>query len=136
MKIQEVAARTGLSIHTLRYYEQIALVAPIAREGNSHRSYSEDDVYRIVFVTNLRAAGMPLAEIRRYVELSQEGDCTIADRLELLETHRRAVEGRIAELHTHLKRISGKIAHYRETYEAQLVERSDTPVGADGRATP
>ncbi len=65
MKIQQVSAKTGLSIHTLRYYEQTGLVAPIARATNGHRAYTEDDVYRILFVTHLRTAGMPIADIRR-----------------------------------------------------------------------
>lgn len=124
MKIQDVALQTGLSIHALRYYEQIGLVTPIARANNSHRDYSEDDVYRIVFVTQLRSAGMPIAEIKRYVDLSQAGDSTSIERLELLEAHRQAVEQNIAELHRHLERISNKIAHYQETYENQLAQQS------------
>ena len=120
MKIQEVAEQTGLSIHALRYYEQIGLVAPIARAGNRHRAYSEDDVYRINFVTTLRAAGMPIAEIKHYVELSSSGDDTIVERLEILEAHQHAVERQIAELREHLVRISNKVAHYRELNQRSL----------------
>lgn len=120
MKIKDVAAQTGLSIHTLRYYEHIGLVAPISRADNSHRSYTVDDVYQIVFVTNLRAAGMPITEIKRYVDLSREGDTTLKERLDLLEAHRQAVEQQIQQQYQHLQRISSKIAHYRETYERQL----------------
>ena len=81
MKIQEVAARTHLGIHTLRYYEQIGLITPIHRAGNGHRAYSEDDVYRLIFVTRLRATGMPIAEIKRYTDLAAQGDATVAGRL-------------------------------------------------------
>lgn len=123
MKIQEVAEQTGLSIHTLRYYEQIGLVAPIARAGNGHRAYAEDDVYRINFVTTLRAAGMPIAEIKRYVELSLGGDDTVVERLELLEAHRQAVERQIQALGQHLLRISDKVAHYRELNQRQLAAK-------------
>jgi DNA-binding transcriptional MerR regulator len=108
IKIGEVAEQTGLSIHTLRYYEQIGLVSPISREGNGHRTYSEDDVYRIMFVLHLRSAGMPVANIRRYVELAQQGDEAVVERLDLLEAHQAAVEQ--------------KIAHYREFYKAALAE--------------
>lgn len=128
MKIQDVAAQTGLSIHTLRYYEQIGLVAPITRAENSHRSYTLDDVYRIVFVTRLRAAGMPIAEVKRYVDLSREGDTTLKQRLDLLEAHRQAVEQQIQQLYQHLERISDKIAHYRETHEGQLAQLREEPV--------
>jgi DNA-binding transcriptional MerR regulator len=123
MKIHEVAARTGLSIHALRYYERAGLVAPIARADSGQRDYAEDDVYRIAFVTTLRSAGMPIAEIRRYVELAQGGDDTVAERLGLLEAHERAVERQIAELREHQRRISKKIAHYRELHQRQLAGR-------------
>lgn len=121
MKIQEVAAQTGLSIHALRYYEQIGLVTPIAREDNGHRDYSEDDVYRIRFVTHLRAAGMPIAEIKRYVELASLGEETYGERLVILEAHQHAVEQHIAELQEHLGIISRKIAHYRESHQKHTV---------------
>jgi DNA-binding transcriptional MerR regulator len=120
MKIQEIAIRTGLTIHTLRYYEQIGLVTPILREQNGHRAYSEDDVYRIRFVTHLRAAGMPIADIKRYVDLSLLGDETVAERLEILEAHQRNVEHNIDALREHLDLIRRKIAHYRETHDSQL----------------
>jgi DNA-binding transcriptional MerR regulator len=123
MKIQEVAAQTGLSIHALRYYEQIGLVTPITREENGHRMFSEDDVYRILFVTHLRSAGMPIADIKRYVELAQGGDATVLERLEILEAHKQAVEQHIEELREHLTIISKKIAHYRATHESQLSQQ-------------
>jgi DNA-binding transcriptional MerR regulator len=123
MKIQEVASQTGLSIHALRYYEQIGLVTPITREDNGHRTYSEDDVYRILFVTHLRAAGMPIAEIKRYVELATQGEETYGERLEILEAHQRAVEQNIAELQEHLGIISRKITHYRESSTRQISKK-------------
>ena len=124
MKIHEVAARTGLSIHALRYYERAGLVAPIARAESGQRDYAEDDVYRIAFVTTLRSAGMPIAEIRRYVELAQDDD-TVAERLALLEAHERAVERQIGELRQHQQRIGQKIAHYRELHQRQLAGHAE-----------
>jgi DNA-binding transcriptional MerR regulator len=103
VQIQDVASQTGLSVHALRYYEQIGLVTPIHRAENGHRAYTEDDVYRIQFVMHLRSAGMPIADIKRYVELAQAGDDTLCER-------------QIDELNTHLDIISMKISHYRETY--------------------
>jgi DNA-binding transcriptional MerR regulator len=122
MKIGQVAEQTGLSIHTLRYYEQIGLVSPITREETGHRVYSEDDVYQIMFVIRLRSAGMPIADVKRYVELAQRGDETIVERLNLLEAHRAAVEQSIEELQEHLTTISNKIAHYRDLHKSALDE--------------
>jgi DNA-binding transcriptional MerR regulator len=121
MKIQEVAAQTGLGIHALRYYEQIGLVTPITRQGNGHRSYSQEDVYRLNFITRLRSAGMPIAEIKRYNDLAAEGEATVLERMQILEAHKAMVEQKIEELRGHLGLISGKIAHYQEMHENHLV---------------
>lgn len=120
MKIQEVAARTGLSIHALRYYEQLGLMRPVARKGNGHREYSEDDIGRINFVIHLRNAGMPIAQIQQYTELAAQGSSTSAERLALLEAHQVAVEEKIAELEAHLTVIRNKIVHYREWQKEYL----------------
>jgi DNA-binding transcriptional MerR regulator len=120
MKIQQVAQQTSLSIYTLRYYEQAGLLAPVERASNGHREYTDDDVYRVRFVTRLRAAGMPISEIKRYVDLAQRGDATILERMELLEEHRIATEQKIEDLREHLALICNKIEHYREFYRSQL----------------
>jgi DNA-binding transcriptional MerR regulator len=122
MKIEQVAQKTGLSVHTLRYYEQAGLVLSIQRASNGHRDYTDDDVYRIVFVTRLRATGMPIAGIQRYVELAQQGDETVAERLRILEEHKLAIEQRIEMLREHLALISQKIEHYREMNRMTTVE--------------
>lgn len=123
MKIQQVAEQTGLSIHALRYYEQMGLITPVIREQNGHRDYSEDDVARIIFVMRLRAAGMPISNIKRYAELAQQGEETYTERLEILEEHKVGVEEKIQELCQYLELISKKITHYREWYQ-QEVEKS------------
>ena len=94
MKIQEVSAQTGLGIHALRYYEQIGLITPVMREGNGHRTYTQDDVYRLNFVTQLRSTGMPIAEIKRYNDLAQQGEATVLERMQILEAHQAMVEQR------------------------------------------
>jgi DNA-binding transcriptional MerR regulator len=122
MKIQEVAAQTGLGIHALRYYEQIGLITPIMREGNGHRTYSQDDVYRLNFVTKLRSTGMPIAEIKRYNDLAQQGESTVLERMAILEAHQAMVEQKIEELRVHLELIGSKLSHYREMHESQLAK--------------
>jgi DNA-binding transcriptional MerR regulator len=114
MKIHEVAQKTKVSIYTLHYYEKAGLVIPIQRAANGHRQYTEDDINRIVFITRLRAAGMPIANIRRYMQLVQAGDKTVTERLHILEEHKILIESRIDELREHLGLISQKIEYYRE----------------------
>ena len=115
LAISEVAEATGLSTHTLRYYERAGLMLePVDRASSSHRRYSERDVTWVVFLTRLRATGMPIARVKEYVELVRAGDSTSADRLELLLRHRIAVLAQLDEITQSLAAIDKKITLYKE----------------------
>jgi DNA-binding transcriptional MerR regulator len=112
--IQEAAERTGLSAHTLRYYERIGLLEPPLRAAGGHRRYRERDVDWVIFLTRLRATGMPISGMLRYAELVREGPQTHPQRLALLEEHREAVADRIARLQRDLEVIDYKITSYQQ----------------------
>jgi DNA-binding transcriptional MerR regulator len=111
--IQDAAERTGLSAYTLRYYERIGLLDAPARMPSGHRRYTERDVDWLVFLTRLRATGMPIAGMLRYAELVRSGPHTGPERLALLEAHRAEVAARIAGLTADLELIDYKITTYR-----------------------
>jgi DNA-binding transcriptional MerR regulator len=119
LTIQEVAQATGLSAHTLRYYERVGLIHPIDREQNSHRRYSSDDVGWIDFLTKLRATGMSIKDMQKYADLQRQGDETLAERVEMLKALRDKVEAHMDELNEHLKLIYYKI----EIYQKMVTER-------------
>ena len=115
LAISEVADVTGLSTHTLRYYEREGLMlAPVDRDSSTHRRYSQADVTWVGFLTKLRATGMPITTVREYTDLVRQGKVTSADRLELLEHHRAAVLAQLAEITQSLEAIDAKITLYRE----------------------
>jgi DNA-binding transcriptional MerR regulator len=114
LTIQEVAERTGLSAHTLRYYERIGLIDLINRAPNGHRRYSENDIGWIEFLKKLRATGMPIREMKRYADLMALGDQTFGARRALLERHRTRIELKLRELNEYLDIIEWKINHYKE----------------------
>jgi DNA-binding transcriptional MerR regulator len=118
LTIKQVAEATGLSVHTLRYYERIGLIHPIDRAENTHRRYSQDDIGWIEFLMKLRATGMSIQDMQRYAQLQRQGDVTLRERLEMLETLRRTVEARISEMNEHLGIISYKIDLYREMVDS------------------
>jgi DNA-binding transcriptional MerR regulator len=120
LTVQEASDKTGLSAHTIRYYERIGLLPSIERASNGHRRYSEDDIGWIEFLKCLRSTGMPISEMQRYVELQQGGDSTLHDRLALLEAHRRRIKIKMRELNNFLERIEGKIGYY-QSLESQQV---------------
>lgn len=112
--ISEVVAVTGLTAHTLRWYERIGLMSSIDRSHTGQRRYSNSDLDWLDFVTKLRLTGMPVADMVRYAELVREGDGTYAERRELLEQTRRDVLTRIAELHDTLSVLDRKISFYEK----------------------
>lgn len=119
LTIADAAARTGLSVHTLRYYERAGLVvSPVDRTAGGRRRYRRLDLDWIKVCTRLRATGMPIRSIRRYAELVTAGRGNEKDRLELLESHRADVLTRIAELQDNLELIDHKIDVYRGRLEA------------------
>ncbi|WP_433355717.1 MerR family transcriptional regulator [Microtetraspora malaysiensis] len=115
MTIQEAARRSGLSAHTLRYYERIGLIHSVGRNGSGHRDYDERDLEWIAFLTRLRSTGMPIADMCRYAQLLRAGAHTAGERRRMLERHREKVAARIAELTQDLSALDYKIKTYRET---------------------
>ena len=113
LSIAEAAEATGLTTHTLRYYERGGLLLDaVDRASSGHRRYSEDDVGWIRMITRLRATGMPIREVRQYADLVRAGDGNEAERLQLLVAHRDRVRQQLAEVATHLEAIDYKIGLY------------------------
>ncbi|GAA4901427.1 MerR family transcriptional regulator [Actinomycetospora succinea] len=111
MSIAEVAELTGLSAHTLRYYERIGLVE-VPRDAAGRRLYDREAVGRVVFITRLRDSDMPIAAIARYVELVKQGPGTEPERLALLEAHRDDILNRLRDLQGALAVVDYKITTY------------------------
>lgn len=114
LSIQEVADVTGLSAHTLRYYERIGLIQPVDRAASGHRRYSSEDIGWIEFLKKLRMTGMPIREMKLYADLMWQGDHTAGARRRLLERHRERMQRKLQELTETLSCIEWKIAHYKE----------------------
>src|ERR1700736_2158234 len=92
LSIGEVAERTGLSVHALRFYEREGIFAnPVRRGPGGRRVYSEDDVEWLTLCIILRASGMPLPAIRRYTDLVRQGAGNEEQRLTLLREHHEQV---------------------------------------------
>jgi DNA-binding transcriptional MerR regulator len=119
LTIQQVAEATGLSVHTLRYYERIGLIHPIERAHNSHRRYSQDDIGWIQFLMKLRATGMSIQDMQIYAHLQRQGDCSLPERVNMLKKLEREVEAHIQELRGHQALLCYKI----EFYGSLLTER-------------
>jgi DNA-binding transcriptional MerR regulator len=111
-------ACSGLTAHTLRWYERIGLMPHVDRSHTGQRRFSNKDLDWLAFVGKLRLTGMPVADMVRYAELVREGAHTFEARQELLEQTRRDVIARMAELQDTLAVLDYKIDFYADARKA------------------
>jgi DNA-binding transcriptional MerR regulator len=109
----DAAARTGLSLDTLRYYEREGLLGPVQRDAGGRRRYSEGDLAWLDVVMCLRRSGMGIAGLRRFVGVLRDGAASSTELVEMLQLHRKRLVEDIAQIQTTLAVLDDKIAHYR-----------------------
>ncbi|HZZ46632.1 MAG TPA: MerR family transcriptional regulator [Pseudonocardia sp.] len=111
MTIAEVAGLLDVSAHTLRYYERAGLIE-VPRDSTGYRSYTPETVRRLVFITRMRLSGMPMRDLAHYVELVDQGEDTVPQRLDMLLEHRDTILRQLRELTLSLASTEYKIATY------------------------
>lgn len=112
MTIQEVSNSTGLSKHTLRYYEKLGLIGPVKKGQSNYREYSKKDLNRIEFIINMRNAGMSLVNLKEYINLTTQGDVTIEERRSILLKNKNKIAEEISVLEKSMYYIDYKIENY------------------------
>jgi DNA-binding transcriptional MerR regulator len=130
LTIAEVAANTGLTAHTLRYYERAGLLEPPPRNGEGHRRYGSRDLGRVRLLIRLRDTGMSIADVRRYFELARAGEGTASERKRLLADHRAGLVVRIARLQEDLALIDSKIESYEEIEKRHVAGSGSSAVAS------
>ena len=127
LTISDAARVTGLSAHTLRYYERAGLMMEVDRAESSHRRYTDSDLGWIELITKLRATGMPIRKVREYADLVRAGAGNEAERFALLQEHRDEVQAHLEETRRNLEAIERKVRYYREVANASTpVSSADT----------
>lgn len=109
--ISQMCERTGYTADTLRFYEKAGLLPGVRREGG-RRVYTDEDYYSICIITCLKKTGLPLDEIRRYMDLTKRGERSVGQRLELMRRHETEIKKQIAELRVCEERIAFKVWYY------------------------
>jgi DNA-binding transcriptional MerR regulator len=119
MQIGEVAERTGLSLRTIRYYEEVGLVRPSSRTQGGFRLYTEPDVARLNLVKRMKPLGFSLEEMRDLLSALDELDAAAGGEsarealIERLATYRAAAEQRCAALREQLETAEAFAADLR-----------------------
>jgi MerR family Zn(II)-responsive transcriptional regulator of zntA len=99
MKISQLAAHSGLSAHTLRFYEKNGLIEASERTGSGYRRYSEDDIRRVEFVKTARDAGFSLEEISQLLSIRLDRDHHTCEEVTSITRHKlEVVSAKIAQL--------------------------------------
>ncbi len=117
MKINEVSKLYDISADTLRYYERIGLVPPVARNESGIRDYSETDCNWVQFAKCMRAAGISVESLIEYVALFAQGDATRAARKEILIEERAKLLERMQQMQATLDKLNNKIDNYYKCVE-------------------
>lgn len=126
MKIGELARRSGLSAHTIRYYERIGLLPRADRDAGGRRDYDAVILKWIEFLARLKTTGMPIRDMLRYAKLRELGDQTGPERRALLEEHRACVRAKVATLQACLLVLDTKIDGYVDS-EIRMQNDPHTP---------
>ena len=121
LSIHEVAERTGLTPHTLRYYERAGLISPVGRAVGGQRRYAEADIAWVDFLVRLRETRMPIARMKEFAELRRAGDATYSKRRLMLEAHLAELQQTMADMQKAADAISEKIALYRTSERVHVV---------------
>ncbi len=116
--IGEMAQRLNVAPSTLRYYDKEGLLPFVERSSGGIRMFKDEDMEWLQMLGCLKKAGMPLKEIRSFIELSRQGDGTIDRRLDLIEKQRRSVLEQQKQLEATLLMLDYKRWYYQTAQRA------------------
>ncbi len=126
--IKEAAQKFGLAPSALRWYESEGLLDPVPKSESGHRMYGPKEYRRINFIVPLRNAGVPVEEIRRYVELFHEGEQTIPVRKQILIDRLTLLKEEAGKLNDVIRQLETMIDHYEDTLmKRELDSRRNDP---------
>jgi DNA-binding transcriptional MerR regulator len=112
--IKEAAALTGLPASTLRYYEQVGVIAPVSRGATSgHRVYDEADLDQLMSIACLSATGMSVTDMRQYMANARRGADAAVEQQRLLEEQRRRLATEAEAIALRERYVGLKVAYWQ-----------------------
>ena len=121
MTIKEVSEKYAVSQDTLRYYERIGLIPPVARTAGGIRNYTESNIGWVETAVCMRNAGVRIEALIEYVKLYQEGDATFEARRQLLQEQYDHLEEQKQQIEQTMKRLRYKISRYEKALETGVL---------------
>lgn len=129
--IGAAAKLLGTTPSALRYYDREGLLPHMERSGGGTRVFADDDLDWLRFIDHLKSSGMPIKEIKRFVDLYLQGDATLEERRALVHGRKEALEQEMKELQNALDFITYKCWYYDEAVKAGTAEAPRTMSEAD-----
>lgn len=116
--IRQVAEKIGVTVPTLRYYDKEGLLPFVDKKANGTRVFKDEDFEGLAIITCMKNSGVPIKDIKKYMDLCQEGDSTLKERLEIFLQRKEAVQKQMEELNKVMETINHKIWYYKTAIEA------------------
>lgn len=116
--VKQVAERMGVTVPTLRYYDKEGLLPFVDKKPNGTRVFKDEDFEKLGIITCMKNSGVPIKDIKKYMDLCTEGDSTLQERLEIFIKRKEAVQKQIEELNKVMETINHKIWYYKTAIEA------------------
>jgi len=116
--ISEVAKKLNLTAYTLRYYDKEGLMPFVERTSNGTRLFKESDIEALKVIECLKSTGMPIKEIKHFIDWCADGDATLQQRFDMFLERKAAVEAQLEELNKTMEIINHKCHYYQTALEA------------------
>lgn len=116
--IGEVAKELNLTVYTIRYYDKEGLIPFVERSESGIRLFKESDIAALNVIECLKASGMPIKEIKNFIDWCSEGDATLQQRYDMFMERKATVEAQMAELKKTMEVIEHKCMYYQTALEA------------------
>jgi len=116
--IRQVAEKMGVTVPTLRYYDKEGLLPFVDKKPNGTRVFKDEDFQGLAIITCMKNSGMPIKDIKKFMDLCNGGDSTLQERLEIFLERKEAVQKQMERLNKVMETINHKIWYYETAIEA------------------
>ncbi|WP_170075817.1 MerR family transcriptional regulator [Paraclostridium dentum] len=116
--IAQAAKKMNLTTYTLRYYDREGLLSNVKRDKSGKRIFTKDDMEMLSLICCLKNTGMPIKEIKQFIDWQNEGNNTLHDRNNMLGNHKEDILNQIENLKRYLRLIDRKLDYYHDACEA------------------
>ncbi|WNS79103.1 MerR family transcriptional regulator [Domibacillus sp. DTU_2020_1001157_1_SI_ALB_TIR_016] len=116
--ISEAAKELNLTVYTLRYYDKEGLMPFVERTPSGTRVFKESDIGALKIIECLKATGMPIKEIKSFIDWCSEGDSTLQQRYDMFMERKASVEAQMEELRKTMEVIDHKCMYYKTALDA------------------